>query len=260
MNNNFLSKNLIFIITIFCYFFLIIYPVNAQSLETRIQEYPHWNYQLSLAKPEKELIFPSWFEGEWNVTSTLREQIAPLAPKFKTPGFDENQIYLNKEINFNVKFIPTILTPKNNNFIPNLSPKETIIIPDRIFNGLSIALAYLGEGNVQNVMINSNNPNEQITKFREENELISTVIGRGQETPSANDFITSEITRQFFRRGNSVYLNLVETTTQYHFINEKTIEGKQVTAIYLSPKDPDYFIAFNRPVALYYYTLTLVKK
>jgi len=57
-----------------------------------------------------------------------------------------------------------------------------------------------------------------------------------------------------------VYLNLVETTTKYELINPDYIQGKQVTAIYLSPQDPDYFIAFDLPVALYYYTLDLHKK
>lgn len=51
---------------------------------------------------------------------------------------------------------------------------------------------------MEKVVINPNNTTEQITKFRGENELISTVIGRQQENISEKDFITSEVTRQFF--------------------------------------------------------------
>lgn len=76
--------------------------------------------------------------------------------------------------------------------------KQIIIIADRKFNSLSIAQAYLGIDNVEKVVINPNNTTEQITKFRGENELISTVIGRQQENISEKDFITSEVTRQFF--------------------------------------------------------------
>ncbi|WP_237741220.1 DUF6816 family protein [Geminocystis herdmanii] len=242
------------------FLFLNISSVNASILDQRISQYPQWDHKLSLPKPRQELIFPDWFEGIWDVTSTLKEQIAPLSPQFKTPSFDSNEIYVDKKINFLVKFIPTILIPKNNNFVPTIINKNQVIIPDRAFNGLSIAQAYLGEKNVKQVIVNKFNSTEQKTVFQKDNELISTVIGRKQETVSPNDFITSEITRQFFRRPNSVYLNLVETTTKYHLINENKIEGEQITAVYLSTEDPDYFLAIEQPVALYYYTLNLVKK
>ena len=38
----------------------------------------------------------------------------------------------------------------------------------------------------------------------------------------------------------------------------KKVEADQVTAIYLSPKDPDYFTAGGHPVALYRYRLELL--
>lgn len=258
--NKIYLKYIISIIIIFSFFCLNISIVNADTLDQIISQYPHWNHKLSLPIPTQELIFPDWFEGTWNVTSTLKEQIAPLSPEFKTPSFDSNKVYIDKNIDFLVKFIPTILTPKINNFVPTIINNNKVIIPDRAFNGLSIAQAYLGTENVKKVIINKFNSTEQKTIFKQDNELISTVIGRQQETVSPFDFITSEITRQFFRRPNSVYLNLVETTTKYHLINDSQIEGKQVTAVYLSTEDPDYFLAIKQPVALYYYTLNLVKK
>jgi hypothetical protein len=260
MNFNFIIKYPLFIIIIFSFFLLNISNVNAGMLDQRISQYPQWDRKLSLPKPTQELIFPDWFEGTWNVTSTLKEQIAPLSPQFKTPSFDSNEIYIDKNIDFLVKFIPTILTPKINNFVPTIINRNKVIIPDRAFNGLSIAQAYLGAENVQQVIANKFNSIEQKTVFKQNNELISTIIGRKQDTVSPDEFITSEITRQFFRRPNSVYLNLVETTTKYHLINDNEIEGTQITAVYLSTEDPDYFLAIEQPVALYYYTLNLVKK
>lgn len=260
MNFGFIIKYIVLTIAILSFFFFNISPVHANILDQRISQYPQWDHKLSLPKPTQELIFPDWFEGTWNVTSTLKEQIAPLSPQFKTPNFDRNEIYLEKNINFLVKFISTILTPKNNNFVPTIINQNQVIIPDQAFNSLSITQAYLGTENVKQVIVNKFNSTEQKTVFQKDNELISTVIGRKQETVSPNDFITSEITRQFFRRPNSVYLNLVETTTKYQLINKNEIEGKQITAVYLSPEDPDYFLAIEQPVALYYYTLNLVKK
>lgn len=260
MDNYFIVKNILFIITILGSFLFNISQVNSETLNQRITEYPHWDHQLSLPTPREELIFPSWFEGRWNVGNTLKEQIAPLSPRFKTPGFDSNAEYIDREINFQVQFIPIILPPKNDNFVASVINKEEVIIPDRAFNGLSISQAYLGAKKIKNVIISKDNSAEQITKFEGENELISTVIGRKQETLSNTYFLTSEVTGQFFRRPNSIYLNLVETTTKYHLINKDYIQGQQVTAIYLSPQDPDYFLAFDKPVALYYYVLDLHRK
>ncbi|AFZ53736.1 MAG: hypothetical protein Kow0091_01190 [Geminocystis sp.] len=254
-----LKKFIYLLIVIISILVTNINPIFALSLEDRINQYPSWQQKILLPKPEKDLIFPDWFEGKWEVTSILKEQIAPLAPKFQTPGFEQNNEYIDKKIQFSVKFIESSFYPQQDNFVPQKINKQIIIIADRKFNSLSIAQAYLGIDNVEKVVINPNNTTEQITKFRGENELISTVIGRQQENISEKDFITSEVTRQFFRRPNSVYLNLVETTTKYHLINSNLIKAKQFTAIYLSPQDPDYFVAFDQPVALYYYTLELKK-
>jgi len=144
--------------------------------------------------------------------------------------------------------------------LPTTINNNQVIIADRGFNARAIAQAYLGEENVKNVIINQQNSTEQITKFSEENELISTVIGRQQQTINKKQFITSEITRQFFRRPNNIYINLVETTTKYELIDHNYITAKQYTAVYLSPQDPDYFLAFNKPVALYFYELSLLKQ
>jgi len=232
----------------------------AENLQSRLHSYPNWNHQLSLAKPDQDLIYPDWFEGKWQVTNILKEQIAPFSPQFETPGFSNNAQYIDQEIIFPVEFIPHSLIPQNNNFVPSKIDDSKVIIANRAFNGRAIARAYLGTENVKKVTINQNNLNEQITKFSEESELISTVIGREQENISEDEFITSEVTRQFFRRLGNIYLNLVETTTKYKLIDPKHIEAEQFTAIYLSPQDPDYFIAFDKPVALYFYQLKLDKK
>ncbi|MGY6529816.1 MAG: DUF6816 family protein [Cyanobacterium sp.] len=252
----------IFLLTafIFTFFVINVNPVLAESLEHRINSYPNWNNQISLPSPEQELIYPHWFEGDWQVENILKEQIAPLAPKFETPGFSKNAQYIDQNIIFNVKFIPTVINSNFDSFLPTTINNNKIIVPDRGFNARAIARAYLGEENVKNVIINQNNSTEQITKFSEENELISTIIGRQQKTVNEKEFITSEITRQFFRRPGNIYINIVETTTKYEKIDPNHIKAKQYTAVYLSPQDPDYFIAFNQPVALYFYELNLTRR
>jgi hypothetical protein len=83
------------------------------------------------------------------------------------------------------------------------------------------------------------------------------VTARGAETVSDRDFIGSELVTQFFRTQPEIYLNGVETTTAYHWRSRDQITAEQFTAVYLSPKDPDYFTAGDRPVALYRYDLRL---
>ena len=97
-------------------------------------------------------------------------------------------------------------------------------------------------------------------------ELISIVTNRGSETPSKNEFIATEISQQIFQGEAQIYLNEVETTTGYNFFRvgqeigatKNMIEADQVTAIYFSPQDPNYFAALGRPVAIYRYRLELV--
>ena len=50
-------------------------------------------------------------------------------------------------------------------------------------------------------------------------------------------------------------INEVESTTAYQALPNLAIEANQVTAVYLSPQDPDYFKANSQPVALYRYRL-----
>ncbi|MCX8078881.1 MAG: hypothetical protein N3D76_09565 [Geminocystis sp.] len=263
-----MSKKLALFLIINPLFLLLTFsPAFAGILQDRINQYPHWESQILLLNNQQDLYFPEWFEGEWEVTSVLEEQIAPMAPKLVTPGFENNKRYLNKEVNFEVRYIRDKIAPKFSLFFPDTFSGKEVIVADRAFNGLAIAKAYLGEENVQSVTVNPKNPNEQTTILTENNKLISTVIGRQQETVSPTRFITCEITRQFFSSPEGVYknepilyVNLVETLTDYNLVEPNLIRAKQWTAIYLSWEDPDYFLALNRPVALYFYNIELRKK
>lgn len=69
--------------------------------------------------------------------------------------------------------------------------------------------------------------------------------------------MTAERFQQIFRGTAVPYLNEVETTTDYWNLGDR-IEANQVTAVYLSPQDPDFLAALGQPVALYRYQLQLV--
>ena len=237
---------------------------RAGVLGDRISSFPNWDSKPPIAVAKGDLVYPDWMGGNWNVSSTLVDLAAPLAPNVVTPGFERNRQYLQQPVLFKVRFQPEINTGLFSNYRSKLARK---IVGDRTFNGLNIAKAYLGDRAVFSVKVDPTNPNRQITVLKGERQLTSIVTGRGTETPSPCEFISTEISQQVFRGETDIYLNEVETTTAYRYMvggeeNNASvsikIEADQVTAIYLSPQDPDYFAAGGHPVALYRYRLELM--
>ena len=142
------------------------------------------------------------------------------------------------------------------------------VIADRAYNGLNLARAILGEKTVKAVKVDPDSPNRQITFLRSEcteriicdRQLVSIVKNRATEDTSDGRFIATEEFQQIFKGGTRPYINSVESTTAYRQLSASspsspTIEGNQVTAVYLSSQDPNYFKAINKPVALYKYRL-----
>jgi hypothetical protein len=236
----------------------------AGTLSQRIADFPQWQSQPQIGKLEGQLIYPEWFKGRWLATSTLLEQIAPLAPDLVTPGFDRNRSYLDRPIEFKVQFIPLEVkaAPPSLLNLPRLhqSNDRAKIVPDRAYNGYNISIAYLGTDRVKSVKVDPQNPTKQITQLDNDRQLVSIVTGFANELPNPNNFIATELSQQIFRSDTQIYFNTVETTTTYQFSPTPTpkIVATQITAIYLSPQDPDYFRALNKPVALYKYQLELM--
>jgi hypothetical protein len=151
--NSLVSRVLVFICAITIY--LLIAPnALASKLSDRIDRFPNWHGAVQVTRHDGELTYPELFRGQWLATSTLLEQIAPLAPDLVTPGFESNRKYINQPIEFTVQFVPN-----NPNQIAKSSPlnlpslKSNLpapqIVADRAFNGLNIATAYLGVANVK---------------------------------------------------------------------------------------------------------------
>ncbi|MBD2137465.1 hypothetical protein H6F32_07670 [Anabaena sp. FACHB-1237] len=252
-----------------CLIFLILLGNNqalAGELSEHLNKFPQWEKLTSVKLPEGDLLYPDWMAGTWKVTSTLIDLAAPLAPDIVTPGFESNRSQLNVPISFVVRFIKVktsnyplrIIPPIQNNLLRNDSE---ILVADRAFNSLNITRAYLGDETVLAVKIDPQSPNRQITFLRHERQLVSHVIGRATETSIDGKFITAEVFQQLFKGGSVPYFNTVESTTAYSQVpnSHAGITADQVTSVYLSPQDPDYFKAGLHPVALYRYHLKFAK-
>jgi hypothetical protein len=204
------------------------------------------------------LVYPDWMMGSWQVKSTLCDLVAPLAPDIVTPGFEGNRQYLKEPISFPVRFVRETTPDPGFKIIPQTSRKSAVVA-DRAFNGLNLARAYLGD-TVLSVKVDPDSPNRQITFLRGERQLVSIVAARATENTPDGKFITTEVFQQLFKGGARPYFNTVESTTAYRklaLINS-AVEADQVTAVYLSPQDPDYFKPGSRPAALYRYRLEFI--
>ncbi|MBW4421370.1 MAG: hypothetical protein KME13_19420 [Myxacorys californica WJT36-NPBG1] len=227
----------------------------AAPLNDRVATFPNWHSKPPVERPNQDLNYPTWIAGTWQVKSTLIDLVAPLAPDVVTPGFENNRAYVNQPITFNVRFTERKASTSVATILKS-SKKEPVIVADRAFNGLNIARAYLGDRAVLAVKVDPTSPNKQITLLRDDYQLTSTITGRASETPNAKEFITTEVFQQVFRGTAQPYLNQVEITTAYqHHDEAPMIDADQITAIYLSPQDSDYFKVGEAPVALYRYRL-----
>ncbi|TAE59061.1 MAG: hypothetical protein EAZ76_10950 [Nostocales cyanobacterium] len=251
-----------FLKTIFSIFLIILFlfPISkaqAGELSEKLENFTQWEKLTSVKPAEGDLIYPEWMLGTWKVKSTLIDLAAPLAPDIVTPGFAGNRNQLNKPIDFLVRFVK--IKPQNS-VLKILNKNENfpeILVADRVFNSLNLSRAYLGDEAVLAVKPDPESPNRQITFFQGERQLVSTVTARATENTTDGKFITAEVFQQYFKGGSRAYFNTVESTTAYHLLTTSNpkIEADQVTAVYLSPQDPDYFTAGSRPVALYRYRL-----
>ncbi len=244
--------------------FIGIGSATAGPIGDRIATFPHWNTKPPTTAVASDLIYPTWFAGTWTLTSTLVEQIAPLAPEITTPGFEDNRQRLNEPILAPVRFIGDNTRAHRRAWLPLLSlPTRSLtttrIISDRAFNGLSLARAYLGD-RVLRVWIDDSNPHRQITKFRDNRQLFSATLGRAVEQTDPDHFTTTEVFDQFFQTADKPIKNQVETTTAYTRQPNGTITANQITAVYLMPPHPKAYLAGDRPVALYRYNLVLKRE
>ncbi|MBD2106922.1 DUF6816 family protein [Nodosilinea sp. FACHB-13] len=245
---------------------------GGQSLVERLAAFPQWGTKPALPVAQGDLVYPDWLQGKWQLTSTLVDLAAPMAPDLVTPGFEGNRAQLGVPVTCPVQFVAAPRGAQRGplgaalRLIPAVAGSPQTVA-DRAFNGLSMARAYLGETAVQAVKVDPGNPNRQVTLLEGNRQLESTVTARAVEVLGEAEFITVERFQQVFRGGVAIpYFNEVETTTAYRRVADGSagsgfatrVGADQVTAVYLSPQDPEFLRAQNQPVALYRYRLELV--
>lgn len=235
-------------------------PATVGSLQARLERFPEWRSPV-LPSAQGDLYYPDWMAGEWQVVSTLIEAQAPFAPDIVTPGFAASRATLQQPVTFSVRFRvePQTLAMSSPSLIQTVpTASSSRIVADRAYNACSLTEAVLGKGSLQSVRLDPRSPNRQIAIFKGGQRLITRITARATEIPTSDRFLSSELYQQEFQSDGQLYLNQVENTIAYRRVAQDPprIEAEQVTAIYLSPQDPDYFKVRNSPTALYRYRLT----
>ncbi|NJL00298.1 MAG: hypothetical protein HC910_06885 [Spirulinaceae cyanobacterium SM2_1_0] len=227
----------------------------AEALSQRLSHFPDWLHAPSLPAATDDLVYPDWFAGTWTVTSTLIEQFAPLAPEVVVPGFEQSRDRRHQPLQFPVRFRHRAIVRANG--LPQLQ-RQIPVVADREFNTRAIVAATIGEAALQSIVSEPDRPNQQVIALTDGSEWRLQITGRDRAQPDPDHFLVSELNQQIFRSPRRIYSNQVEIITDYQRVTADRLRADQVTATYLSPQDPDYFRAGDRPVALYRYRLELV--
>jgi hypothetical protein len=232
---------------------------KAGSLQARMAQFPDWRSPPSLSAARGELYYPNWLAGKWTVTSILTHAGALLAPEIVTPGFESNRAQIGKAIAFSVQFKPASAIAARPAWLspfPVAQPKEGTVA-DRVYNSTRLTEALMGKDVLESIQVDLRALNRQVAQFRNGQQLVTEISGRAVETNKVNEFISSELYQQKFSGPAQIYFNQVENTVKYRLVSAEPpqIEVEQMTAVYLSPQDPDYFKAWQQPVALYCYRM-----
>ncbi len=231
---------LIFILIIFAYIqptfakkTLDLHTFKSSQLTERKLIFPDWRFPSLLNRPgwKEDLIYPNWFEGEWNVTS-------------KMDG-DENQ----ESIFHSAKFIYN---------------SEGNLIADREYNTQSYALN-TKDSDFLSVKNDPDSPNRQFAKLTDDRYLETKIVGRLKENTNDNSFITDELILQILHTPEFSRVSQVETLTEFtkcsknkNHLNKSggfDICGEQFQAIYNPPGQS----IISKPIKLQKFKLVLSK-
>ncbi|AGY60635.1 DUF6816 family protein [Gloeobacter kilaueensis] len=220
-------------------FWLQLVRPAAATLAERLRSFPAVGEPLPLPAAQGALVYPAWFEGTWQVRTTLVDLAAPLGKKvIDSQAFAASRQLRGKPITFLARFVRS----------------GGLVVADLAFNDRSIAEAYFGRRNVLGVEVRPQDPNRQVLRLRgnQRGELLT--LRRQIDKPTPDRFDVGEYYQQIFTGSRVPSLRGIETVTLYSR-TRTGIGAEQMTAVYLDPREPAYFEAGGRAVSAYRYRL-----
>ncbi|MEW5302499.1 MAG: hypothetical protein WDW36_005279 [Sanguina aurantia] len=221
--------------------------------------------------------FPDWMFGEWDVMAKYAAFDTPLGAAFVDPSFLEaarapvEQGGLGSSTPYKMRLFSTLPDTWDNNVRVTLGllPHDAVVL-DRGFNTAQTTNAYLGYTAVEESVYSTREPNLQTVTFSRtdpngralppkkiELYINNTASESGFDSEGRQTFYTSDLYRQaLFLAGDTVFTDY-EVLNSYTLLGPGVVQGKQVTAIYLDPRQPRFFEADGRAVAAYGYDLQM---
>ena len=193
--------NVFLSVVLFIFFNLIYVPYVHASINSEVREFldyreqlwPNWNLShLISSNIQNDLIYPSWFEGDWVVYSQDLNDISKDA----------------------VKYIVR--------FTKNESGQ---IVGDRANNSESIGKAILGD-KLKKVKSDPNSFNNQII-YLNDNEFIESRVTARNQIFDDELFFADEFFIQSFHKSGVSRLNQVETMSKFYKCNNEGFQSSQ---------------------------------
>ena len=201
-------------------------------LNQRLEAWPHWQLPAALPRPrsQQDLVYPDWFDGDWNVESTDLDDLSTL----KHP----------------VRFAAS----KNS---------RGAVVGDRIFNATAIGKAVLGE-QLLGVEQAPQQVNRQLARLSQDRQLETTVIGRRESNLNQQTFLSDELVLQILHGPGAPRISRIETLSRYQLCEPTGIEtagnpmicAEQWQARFGPPGET----VSAKPLHVNHYKLTLTKQ
>ena len=158
-------------------------------LEERFSNWPEWTLPAPLPRPRgrQDLIYPSWFDGTWEVRS---EQLDDQGHRQSgdEPLLHQARFRLNQ---------------------------RGELVGDRVFNARSIGEALLG-AQLLRVEQDPDQVNRQLARLKGDRMLETTVIGRRESNPREHSvFFSDELALQVLHGPAAPRISRIETLTRY---------------------------------------------
>ena len=178
-------------------------PSLPDPLEQRLEIWPAWSLPAPLPRPGRgDLIWPAWFWGEWEVSSTPMEGAEP-------------------PLRWRARF---------------LADGNGGAVADRAFNASQIGAALLGD-QLLGVRNDPANPNRQVARLRGDRQLESTVVGRRSVRRDGASFLADELTLLVLHGPDNPRISRVEVLGVWQRLEDGSITGEQWQASYTSPAE-----------------------
>ena len=205
---------------------------------------------------DKDLYYPQFMFGSWNVKAELKRKIYPYSIDFLPSSTLLNGSPRNRDelvgnvCNYEVHYFSTLPTSTTNQIVMNLgtSAPESKIVQDRGFNAISLSRAYEQLVPVQEVIWDYlNKPDKVVLDFgaapltadmRPLGPRRAEVFlnARATETsPDGKTFVAAERSRSVTVAVRDVLVSDTETITEFQQLDDDNVRAISRIAVYLSP-------------------------